>query len=139
MKKHPIAFTISVISFGLWLAFFGDYVVTNGVGTLNLLVNPTSSNELRFMVVRLPICFFIASATFLFSAIALAKDKFIIAARALNYLILVLLLIELIYVRSGEYTYTKKLMNLELLLSNFFFVIPCLINLSAIGKKSIST
>ena len=136
--KKTFSFIYSIIIFALclWLLLRLSFYNNNGVKAYELFIQPTSSNVLRFEVLRTPIQLLIVCITSIYTAIALVKQKYIKTAKLLNYLILFLLLCLLIYSNTEPKSMFKKMMHPELLFSFVVFAIPCLINIKTLRKLS---
>ena len=131
--KHTIALWYSVFMFMFWLAFS---IHIDVVGFYRLLLDATNFEE-AVLDIRIPICFYLAVITYVLSVVAIANrklEKTATYAKVLNYFLLALLVLELIYVFSGNKSMLKNIMQAELMGSIFVVVIPSILNIRALAK-----
>jgi hypothetical protein len=137
--KNKILITVNLIEFLLWLTFFCLYLFYghNFQDFLKIISDTTITIERKIHYLRYPVCFLVGFLSFGLTALSLIKrdvSSLNNVSSWMNYLILLILLIGLVYSTTGNKSVIKNIIHVELIVSLFVLVLPCWWNLRVLKK-----
>jgi cytosine/uracil/thiamine/allantoin permease len=141
--KNKILITFNVIEFLFWLTLFCLYLFYghNFQDFLQIISDSTVSIERKIQYLGYPLCFLVGFVCFGLTTLTLIKrdvSSLNNISRWSNVLILLILLIGLVYSTTGNKSVIKNIIQVQLIFSVFFLVLPCWWNLRVLKRMSLT-
>jgi Na+/proline symporter len=137
--KNKILITFNVIEFLFWLTLFCLYLFYghNFQDFLQIISDSTITVERKIQYLGYPLCFLVGFVCFGLTTLTFIKrdvSSLNNVSRWMNVLILLILLIGLVYSTTGNKSVIKNIIQVQLIFSVFFLVLPCWWNLRVLKR-----